>query len=730
MSSELRLRVIRVLAVVLATSPIWYIPITLFPTVSGKLPIALVLIAVVGVLASITPAASTRAARPLVIAVGIFVMVSALAAAFGVDWEQSIWGSAARGTGLVTIAACVVWFLSAQRLLTARDWRLFWWAAVAAAVVEAFVVIVEAAVPAVRAIFHEQGRYSGLIGNPASLAGYLTMSMAVLVLLASAAKRRGRAVLAVAATAIVTALFLTGTRSGIVGLAAAAAVGIAVIFFSGRRAHRLAMAVGLGVAVVLLTAAFVAPWGALEQIGVPSGFGRVLNWRAYVNDPTRILEWKIALASFQARPLLGWGPENFQAAFDRHYDPALLRYSFSETVSDKPHNIFLEMLVAGGVPLLLAYLGLFAAAAWGIVRLRRQGSMTVVEAAAAGAMLVAYAVHGLFLFETYPTGLLFFSLLAFVAARMRSSSATEMMRPPFVFRIAAGGFAVVALIAGLMTVPASMSALHAIEADTPTIWTKNARFAFDAWSVRHREVVKMLARDFINRAVKNDETLPFFRDNVRIMRQQLEKEARWHPGDFTVQFMLGQVLAMEGELYASPDALQQSLAAMERADVISPRRQAVKFQLAKTLLLGGKSAEAVNVMRSVVAEDETLQEPHWFLALALTAAGDRVAGADELARALALGRLGKMRDEKNVQELLYVIEIYDEEKRYADIVPLYETLFDIDPKNAQWHANLAATYEKLGKPELAALEAQRAVEIDPTLREAADQFINRLKSIP
>ncbi len=730
MPSEIRQRAVRVLGVALATSPIWYIPITLFPNISGKLPIVLILIAAVGILAAMTPAASNSAARPLAIAAWAFVAVSALAAALGVDWEQSVWGSAARGTGLVTTVAFLVWFLSTQRLLTTRDQRLFWWAAVAAAAVEALVVIAEAAIPAVRSLFHEQGRYSGLIGNPAMLAGYLTMSLTALALLAPAAGRRGRIALATAAAAIVTALFLTGTRSGIVGLVAAAVVGCAVVFFSGRRAHRVPIAIATGVAVVLLAATFMAPSGTLERVGVPQGVARVLNWHAYVDDPTRIIEWKIALASFQARPLLGWGPENFQSAFDRHYDPALLRYSFSETVSDKPHNIFLEMLVAGGVPLLLAYLGLFAVAAWGIVRLRRQGSVSAVEAGAAAAMLAAYAVHGFFLFETYATGLLFFSLLAFIAVRLRSVAAAEGVRPPFVARIAAGGFAVLALIAGLLTVPASISALHALEASTPAVWTKNARFALDAWSVRHREVVKMLARDFINRAVKNDETLPFFRDNVKIIRQQLEREAVWHPGDFTVQFMLGQMLAMEGELYASPDALQQSLAALEKADAISPRRQVVKFQLGKTLLLGEKTAEAVEVMRSVVAEDETLQEPHWFLALALIAAGDRAAGADELVRTLALGRLAKMSDEKNVSELLYVIDVYDQEKRYADIVPLYEALFGIDPKNAQWHANLAATYEKLGKPELAALEAQRAAEIDPALREAAGQFIERLKTAP
>lgn len=708
-------------AVAVATSPAWYVPVTLFPAVSGKMPFVLTLIAGLGAVAAWRPA-SVRLPRLVVVSVGAFLAISACAAAFGVDSAQSVWGSVSRATGLVTTAAFVVWCLSAPRLLDAQGWRRFWAASAVTAALTTAILAAEFLFPAVRALFHEDARFSGLFGNPAYLAGYLTMSAALALLCASAARPRMRRWIAALAVAAVLGVFLTGSRSGIVGVAVAAlaAGSVAVVRLRGRRRARILA--GAAVAAALIGSLFVMPQEALVRLGWPVPLLRIVDARGYVDDPTRLIQWQIALEAFRARPLLGWGPENYQAAFDRHYRPELLRYSFTETVSDKPHNYPLELLVAGGVPLLLAWVGLLVAAAVLIARGMRSGALTTAEAAGAAGAIAAYLVHGAFLFETVPTSLLFFSLLAWLGARSASASASAPARMPHAAQAGTVAFAAVALLAGPLTVPAGYAALRTLEADTTPAWTQNGRFALAAWSVQGRDVVKQLARDFVNRSALPGGAASFYTDNVRIVRAAVAAEAARHPGDFTLLFMLGQLYALEGELYGSPEALQQSLAALEKADAISPRRQAVKFQLAKTLLLGEQPAQAVAVTRAVVEEDPTLQEPHWFLGLALSAAGDRAAAADEITRSLDLGRRAAWTDAPRRQEMTYVIALFDEQKRYADIVPLYEILIAHDPANAEWHVNLAATYAALGKPELAALEAQRAAVLNPAFAEEARRF--------
>lgn len=703
----------------LATSPLWYVPVTLFPAVSGKMPFLLALIAGLGLVAAGRPAAA-RVPRPLLVAVPVFVVVSAGAALFGVDGAQSLWGSVSRATGLVTTAALAVWCLSAPRILDAAGWRRFWLVSALTAAATTAMLVAEALFPAVRAFFQEEARFSGLFGNPSYLAGYLTMSAALAPLCLSSFPSRIRWAVPALAAAAVAGVVLTGSRSGIVGLAAAALAGGAVVALRARGRRRAHILLGAAVVGVLAGSLFLVPQDVLVRIGLPAPVVRVVDARSYFDDPTRLLQWQIALEAFRARPLLGWGPENYQAAFDRHYRPELLRFSFTETVSDKPHNYPLELLVAGGVPLVLAWVALLGVCILLIVRGLRAGTLTTAEGAGAAGALAAYLVHGAFLFETLPTSLLFFSLLAWLG--VRSGSAAVPARRSRAGLAGASVFAVVALVAGPLTIPSGFAALRTLEADSPAAWARNGRFALAAWSVQRRDVVKQLARDFVNRSARPGGTEAFYKDNVRTVRAALERETDLHPGDFTLFFMLGQLYALEGELYESPEGLQRSLAALEKADAISPRRQAVKFQLAKTLLLGGQPEKAVEVTRAVVAEDPTLQEPHWFLGLALSAAGDRAAAADEMRTSLDLGRRGAWKDAPRRQEMDYVIALFDEQKRYADIVPLYEILIRHEPDNAQWHVHLAATYAALGKPALAALEAQRAAELDPAFAEEARRF--------
>lgn len=707
----------------LATSPLWYLPVTLFPAVSGKMPFVLPLIAALGLIAVLRSGA-VRSSRALSAALLVFVVVSGCAALFGVDPAQSLWGSTSRATGLVTTMALAVWCLSALRMLDAPGWNRFWLVSTLTAAATTAILVAESLFPAVRALFHEEARFSGLFGNPAYLAGYLTMSAALVALCLASLPPRVRWLVPLLAAAAVVGVVLTGSRSGIVGLVAAALAGGAVVAPRLRGRRRTGILLGAAAVGVLAGSLFLIPQTTLARFGVPVPVLRVVNARAYLDDPTRLIQWQIALDAFRARPLVGWGPENYQAAFDRHYRPELLRYSFTETVSDKPHNYALELLVAGGVPLLLAWMGLLAVGVLLIVRGLRSGALTTAEGAGAAGALAAYVVHGTFLFETIPTSLLFFTLLAWLGAR--SAFAAVPARPPRAGMAGASLFAVVALVAGPLVVPSGFAAMRTLDAETTAAWTQNGRFALAAWSVQRRDVVKHLARDFINRSARPGGTAAFYKDNVRIVRAALEAETERHPGDFTLQFMLGQAYALEGELYESPEALQQSLAALEKADAISPHRQAVQFQLAKTLLLGQQAEKAVEVTRAVVAEDPTLQEPHWFFGLALAAAGDRAAAADEILRSLDLGRRGTWKDAPKRGEMEYVIALFDEQKRYADIVPLYEILIADEPANAQWHANLAATYAELGKPELAALEAQRAAELNPAFAEEARRFQDAL----
>ncbi|MFQ6028385.1 MAG: O-antigen ligase family protein, partial [Dehalococcoidia bacterium] len=114
---------------------------------------------------------------------------------------------------------------------------------------------------------------------------------------------------------------------------------------------------------------------------------------------------------FLERPLLGWGPENFGAAFDRHADPDIFQQgSFTQ---DRAHNVIFEELVTKGILGFGAFLALWGVLVWAVVRSRRPVREEVLRYAVLGA-LVGYLTQSMFFFDTTSILLLWSLLVAWV----------------------------------------------------------------------------------------------------------------------------------------------------------------------------------------------------------------------------------------------------------------------------------------------------------------------------
>ena len=96
----------------------------------------------------------------------------------------------------------------------------------------------------------------------------------------------------------------------------------------------------------------------------------------------RLKAAKAGLYAFADRPLLGWGPENFEPAFERFVEPAFFKneslaynqstnFKHAVTAFDDPHNKVVGELATKGALGALAYLVLWGAMVWAILRRRR-----------------------------------------------------------------------------------------------------------------------------------------------------------------------------------------------------------------------------------------------------------------------------------------------------------------------------------------------------------------------
>ena len=182
---------------------------------------------------------------------------------------------------------------------------------------------------------HPTPRIAGPLEGPNQLAGYLDISLALLF--AFAVQSRRRMLFAALFVAALTDV-LTFSRGGMAGGVAA----VIATAFAGGRSRRAIAATAAG---ALSGAIVAAGWGFLAHT-----FGLARFWdlsaSAYAGGVgTRPQLWRAALALWRAHPLLGVGAGNFE-----------IEASSTHLTNAHTHanSLYLQSLVEGGIPLLLA----------------------------------------------------------------------------------------------------------------------------------------------------------------------------------------------------------------------------------------------------------------------------------------------------------------------------------------------------------------------------------------
>ncbi len=409
---------------------------TVFPFVVGKAVWSRSVIEVVAgmwlVLAIWRPAYRPRRSL-LLLLLGLYLGAVLLAAVFGVSFQRSFWGNFERMGGLFDLAH---WFVLAAVVLstvrTLSEWRWLVTANLAIGAGAGLLAIAQRFDIHVVDYFQSGYGVSGSFGNPSFLAGYAMVSfMLSLALLADTLRRRDdlgalaapvlRGFYALSALMWVWVLAETGNRGASAGLAAGLVIaGVLYVRASGSRRLQLGGLVLAGVTAGLLAAVVLGRDTALVRNAADSSplLHRSLNLAGldsavYRAAYKRLVGARVAGEAFTARPLTGWGGENFRVAFDRYTRESDTK---KKELLDRAHNRPMDVLATTGLVGLLAYGALWA---WlGLLALRRVATdpqRRELHALAAGA-LVALFVYDLFLFSTAGMMIQFVLLVAWAGA--------------------------------------------------------------------------------------------------------------------------------------------------------------------------------------------------------------------------------------------------------------------------------------------------------------------------
>lgn len=232
-------------------------------------------------------------------------------------------------------------------------------------------------------------------------------------------------------------LWLTGTRGSMIGLSAGLLTfATGYLLWGKTRALRLASLTLLG-SLVGLILLFIVVRDA--DFVTKLGESNVMVRRAVVTGldddsvKARMTSLSAGLKGFMAKPILGWGPENYEIAFERYYvpDPTMTGYQYhgGENPFDQAHNKPVEELTTKGTAGFITYVALWLSMALLLTRrVKREEHHQQLFTLFMGAALAAYFVQNLALFDTPAPFLQFILLLGFVVI-LETTMAKDITQP-------------------------------------------------------------------------------------------------------------------------------------------------------------------------------------------------------------------------------------------------------------------------------------------------------------
>lgn len=720
----------------LLLSPFFVLRSVLFPDLLGKATVIQLIIALS--LPALLPAlwaerTNLASNKPILLAMAAYALIFIISSFAGVDPRQSFWGTENRAMGVFAYLHYFAAFFIFLYVLREGIWRVrLALAAVCVGVIVSFAALYQYAAEA-------GTRTNVFLGNPILLGGYLLFPLFLSLIFSIARKDYKRYIFGAALVFIFAALLTSQTRGAFLGsLAGGLAVLVLLVFLSPTDLRKKILsrsAIVLGVVIFAFVVLYAAGNMAAKQF--VDRFTDLSPSNSSANQ--RVIMYKIALRAALERTILGWGPENFDYAFDKHYDPKLLRYGVSETWSDRSHNAYLDVLVMSGVPGLLAYLGIFAVAFWAIFKSVKAGGRGVAEGAVLCGFIVAYAGANFFAFDSPASLLYFMFILAYIAAPLTEKNKSSGSKSSW-FLAAVGG--ILGLSALIITVRNAQAGFHVLRAGYLPVAAASQRMEEygKAFSLRPGLIRDFRLR-FANMVFEDAGAMSKEDAGLALDRaiEEIKKNLEIAPQNFSYNYELGNLYLERGMLFGGSD-LDLADAAYAAAEPFSPKRQALFFQHASVKFLKKDMPAAIDLYKKAVDLDPALGQSHWRLGMAYAYNGDIVKAFEELKIALYKDPAGDSdyilkETEIDIQNINYVPTILKErqfisslalrEKNFRILRTLILLSISIDG-GSDGYGKLAAVELELGNFAAARAAVGRLMSMDPSTAGEADIFLEEI----
>lgn len=692
-----------------------------YPFITGK-NFAFRIFVEIALGAYIVLAVMDRRYRPrfswLFVLFAVFVGWMALANVLGVLPAKAFWSNFERMDGWVTLVHIFVLFIVASAVLSVEKlWRRWWLCFISVAAVVCGYGLIQLSGGAE---IHQGGtRLTALFGNAIYLAVYLMFSFFMAGWLALRSKGWVRNALIAFLPLSALVLFFTGSRGPLIGLAGGVTLAAALWLFLSRNEWKggnaslgLKLAAGSLVALVLAAGSlflvrdteFVKSDPFLSRAASVFSLEKELKVRSTV--------WGLALEGVKEDPLTGWGQEGFNQIFNKYYVPSLYE---QESWFDRAHNMYIDWLVAGGIPALVLFVALLIAA---MLALLRTKDMTRAERVLLISALTAYAVQALVVFDSLFSYVPLVMLLA-MAHDASARSSTYLQKFPEVesetkSNILGGtALAVVILVIWMVNVPGIRAANHLALAVSPArdMETNLSLFkkALGDGGFSTQEIREHLVT-FAASAAGDTKTPGSVREEfVRFAVEEIRKEVTSSPKDARLRVQYA--IALE-----AVDDNQASLEQMDKAIELSPKKQTLHINRGFKLYEMGRPEEAREAYRYAYDLDRSFDKVALSAAAAIMLTGSITEG-----KSLLVEATGTTTPDSDV-----IFYAYYETEQWDDLVGVARARIALAGASPEARYRLAQALAAASRFTEARAEIVAAIAEYPTTRLDGEALLNRM----
>jgi O-antigen ligase len=532
------------------------------------------------------------------VALILFLAVQAASSIAGIDFIRSFWSKYERMTGLLMQIHLFGFFLVVSSCFkTKGDWLKIFGVSVFAAVLMSIVSVIPAIGNKALGQMASVARGGATIGNSSFLGTYLLFNFFFALYSFLNSKNWLRIFFIFGFVIIGVALIFSTARAALLSSIGGLVLFLLawLIFARGKKSRIL----GLVLTGVLILLCATCVYLAFKPGNIISN---IVDENTDASFGGRLPVWGSAWQGFLQKPLLGWGPENFEIVFTKYFNSCLLGQSCGGDIwYDRAHNIIFDTLATTGAVGMLSYLGIFAVVFYVLWKRFSEKSLTFWAAGVFSFMLIAYFVQNLTVFDMVNSYMLLFLTFAFVG-----SVASEEEKEP----IETGkpiNWMIAAAIVILFIYPFTKSVVQPAQASKDSIIAlayelgSTNRLAYYQKSIALSQVGVYQLRDFFAQTamegLQNMKTSESISDGTKkeldFVIKGMEASIAESPQDFRSYLKLGQLYNYYA-LFVDASKLSRADEVLQKAIEVSPTNQQGYWSLAQTKIYEGQLQESLS----------------------------------------------------------------------------------------------------------------------------------------